>query len=100
MRRKDVNDPVDRFGRGARVQGAKHQVPGFRRGHGEADRLKIAHLAHQNNVGVLAQCRAQRVGKGKRVRPDLALVDKAFLRLVHEFDRILNGKDVAVLVLV
>ena len=52
------------------------------------------------HVRVLAQRRAQRFGERQRVRSDLALVDQALLRLVHELDRVLDREDVAVLVLV
>ena len=34
------------------------------------------------------------------MRADFALVDQAFLRFVHEFDRVLDGQDVAVFVFV
>ena len=49
---------------------------------------------------VFAQRRAQGVVERQRVRADFALVDQALLRLVHEFDRVLDGEDVAVIVLV
>jgi hypothetical protein len=54
----------------------------------------------EDRVRVLAQRRAQRVREAQRVRADLALVDEALLALVHELDRVLDGQDVAVLVLV
>jgi hypothetical protein len=82
------------------VQGAEHQVAGFGGGQRQADGFQVAHFADQDDVRVFAQRRAQRVGEAQRVRADFALVDQALLALVHEFDRVLDGQDVAVLVFV
>ncbi len=95
-RGEHVDDPVDRLRRGARVQRREHEVAGLRRGEREADRLEVAHLADQDVVGVLAQRAAERVRERQRVRPELALVDQALLRLVHELDRVLDREDVPV----
>ena len=95
-----VDDPVHRLGGRRGVQRAEHEVARLGRGHGEADGLQVAHLAHEDDVRVLAQGAPQRVGEGERVRADLALVDEALLGLVHELDRVLHREDVAVLVLV
>ena len=43
------------------------------------DRLQVAHLADQHDVGVLAQGGAQGVGEGVGVGVQLALVDHALL---------------------
>src|SRR6267378_1205395 len=99
-RRKHVDDAVDGFRRGARMQRAEHEVSGFGAGQREADGLEIAHFAHEDHVRVLAQGAAQGIGERQRVRSDLALVDQALFRLVHEFDRVLDGEDVALLVFV
>ena len=61
-------------------------------------RLEIAHLADEDDVGILAQRRAQRALERVGVRPDLALVDEALLVVVHELDRILDRDDVVVAV--
>ncbi len=50
--------------------------------------------------GVFTQRRAQGFVEAVGVAVDFALVDQALLRGVHEFDRILDGEDVAVFVLV
>ena len=94
-RREDVDDTVDGLGGGAGVQRTEHQVAGLGGGQRQADGFQVAHLAHQDDVRVFAQCRAQRVGEAQRVRPDLALVDQALLAFVHELDRILDREDVA-----
>ena len=60
------------------------------------DRLQVAQLADQDDVGVLAQRRAQRVGEALRVLVHLALVDQAALVRVDELDRVLDREDVLV----
>src|SRR5664279_1428925 len=99
-RREHVDDPVDRLGRARGMQRAEHQVAGFRGGQRQADRLEIAHFADQDRIRVLAQGRAQGVREAERMRTDLALVDQALLRFVHELDRIFDREHVAELVLV
>ena len=76
--RKHVNDPINRFGGARGMQRAKHQMPGFGRGHGEPDCLEIAHFADQNGVRVFAQRRAQGGREAQRVGANFALVDQAF----------------------
>ncbi len=49
-----VDDPVDGLGRVVGVQRGEHQVAGLGQGEGEGDRLEVAHLADQDDVGVLA----------------------------------------------
>ena len=82
------------------MQGAEHQVAGFRSGQRQADGFQVAHLAHENDIRIFAQGTAQGVVEGQRVRSHLALVDQAFLRFMHELDRILDGQDMSMLVLV
>ena len=60
------------------------------------DRLEVAHLADEDDVGILAQRRAQRVREAVRVAVHLALVDEAALVLVDVLDRILDREDVLV----
>ena len=99
-RRKNVDDAVNGLGRGAGVQGAEHEVAGFRRRQRQANGLQIAHLADQDHVRILAQGRAQCVVERKRMRTDFALIDQALLRFMHEFDRVLDRQNVAVLVFI
>ena len=86
--------------RRAGMQGAEHQVAGFRGGQRQADGFQVAHLADQDVVGVFTQRRAQGLVEAVGVAVHFALVDQALLRGVHEFDRILDGEDVAEFVLV
>jgi hypothetical protein len=58
------------------------------------DGFEIPHLAHQDDVRILAERGAERVLEALGVRAHLALVDQALAVLVHEFDRILDGHDV------
>ena len=58
------------------------------------DRLEVAQLADQDDVGVFAQRGAQRHREALRVAVHLALVDEAALVLVDVLDRILDREDV------
>ncbi len=60
------------------------------------DRLQVAHFADEDDVGVLAQGGAQRVGEGVRVGVQLALVDHALLVPVQVLDRVLDRDHVLV----
>ncbi len=64
----------------------------FRRRQGQPDGLDVAHLAHQDDVRILAQGRPQRLVEAVGVAVHLALVDQAFARVVHEFDRVFDGQ--------
>jgi hypothetical protein len=72
----------------------EHEVPGLGESQRETDRLEVAHLADQDDVGVLAEAAAQRVGEGLGVLADLALVHRGLLVLVDVFDRVFDGDDV------
>ena len=76
------------------MERAEHQVPGLRRLDGDRHRLEVAHLADEDDVGVLAQRGAQRVLERRGVEADLALVHEALLVLVHELERVLDRDDV------
>ncbi len=56
------------------MQGAEHQVTGLGGGQRQPDGLQVAHLADQDDVGVLAQGRAQRLIEAERIASDFALV--------------------------
>ena len=71
-----------------------HEVAGLGGVQRGLDGLLVAHFADEDDVGILAQRRAQRLGERRRVEPDLALVDHRAPVLVHELDRILDGDDV------
>ena len=73
----------------------EHEVAGLGRGQRGRDRLEVAHLADEDDVGVLAQHVLQRLGERVRVLPDLALVDDRALVVVQELDRVLDRHDVA-----
>src|SRR5678816_442525 len=94
VRRKDRDDSVDRLGGIEGVQRRQHEVPGLGRRDGGFDRLVVAHFADENDIGVLAQRRAQSLREGLGVDLHFALVDEAFLVAVKEFDRVLDGHDV------
>ena len=58
------------------------------------DRLEVAHFADEDDVRILAQRAAQRVGERLRVDGDFALVDDRLLVAMEELDRILDGHHV------
>ena len=76
------------------VQGAEHQVAGFRCADRQLNCFQIPHFPHQDHVRVLAQRRTEGVGEAARVFIQLSLVHQAAVALVYELDRILDGEDV------
>ncbi len=92
--REDRDDAVDRLGGVEGVQGREDQVAGLGGEQRGLDRLVVAHLADQDDVGVLAQRRAQGGGEAAGVDVDLALVDDGLLVAVQELDGVLDGDDV------
>ena len=94
VRREDVDDAVDGLRRVLGVQGGEDQVAGLGGGQRHLDGLEVAHLADQDDVGVLAQHVLERLGERVRVVADLALVDQAVLVAVQELDGVLDGHDV------
>ncbi len=74
-----VDDAVDRLRGVVGVQGGEHQVAGLRERERGADRLEVAHLAHEQHVGVLTERRTQRPLERLGVDPHLALVDRRTL---------------------
>ena len=69
-------------------------MAGLRQGEGELNGLEVAHLAHQEDVGVLAECRPQGTLEGGAVGPDLSLRDGGEAVLVDVLDGVLDGQDV------
>jgi hypothetical protein len=94
FRRQRVDDAVDGLGGARGVQGAEHQVAGFRGRHGHGDRLGIAQLADQDHVGIFAHGGAHAFGEGGKVSAELALNHLAVLAAVNEFDRVFEADDV------
>ena len=77
------------------VQRGEHEVAGLGERQRDRDAVEVAHLAEQDDVGVLTQGAAQTVGEVCDVGADLALVDHRHLVVVEVLDRILDGEDVA-----
>ena len=93
--RELVDDAVDGARRAGRVQRAEHEVAGLGGRDRRRDRLEVAHLAEQDDVGVLAQRAPDRLVERRDVGPDLALRDDRLLVLVEVLDRVLDRDDVA-----
>jgi len=85
-----VQETGDGLGGGVRVEGGEDQVSRHRRLHTDLRRLRIAHLADHDDVGILAEDRAERGGEG-----DARLTVHWHLRNAAEliFDRILDRND-------
>ena len=98
--REQVEDAADRRGGAGGVDRAEDQVAGLGRVHGGVERLAVAHLADQDDVGVLPHGVLQRRVPVDDVDADLALIDDALIVLEGEFDRVLDRDDVAALALV
>jgi hypothetical protein len=94
--REELDDAADRLGGIDGVQRREDEMARLGRLHGGLRRLGVAHLADQDDVGILAQCAAQRLAERGGVEPDLTLVDDALVVVVQELDRILDRDDVAV----
>ena len=76
------------------VQGYEYKVScrcGFKR---QLDCFEVTHFADEDDIGILAQCTAQRGRERLRMPSYFAMVDQAFLALMNEFDRILDRDDV------
>ena len=92
--REDVPDAVERLRGVVGVQRREHEVTGLGERQRELDRLRVTHLADEDDVGVLTERGAQRAVERVGVEADLALVHDADLVLVHVLDRVLDGEDV------
>ena len=91
VRDAQVEQARDRRRRVVGVQRGEHEVAGEGGLHRVLRGLGVADLAHHDDVGVLAQHRAQRAGEGDLdLRPHRDLVEV----LVHHLDRVLDGDDV------
>ena len=55
---------------------------------------RVAHLAHEDDVGILPERGPERVLERPGVQPHLALGHQALLALVHELDRVFDRDDV------
>ncbi|OPY00148.1 MAG: hypothetical protein A4E60_02450 [Syntrophorhabdus sp. PtaB.Bin047] len=76
------------------MESGEDEVARFSRRQGKLDGLEVPHLADEYDVGVLTQGAPQGIGKAFRMRPQLTLVDKAFLGVVEKLDGVLDGEDV------
>src|SRR5262249_31166519 len=86
-----IHETRDRGGGVVGVQRAKDQMSGLSGLEGDPRRLRVADLAHQNDVRVLAEDRAQAGGeRDPGADVDLDLVDP----LEQVLDRVLDGDDV------
>ena len=76
------------------MQRAHDKVSGLGSRDGSGNRLIVAHLADEDDVGVLTQGAAQRRSKAAHIGADLALVDQRAAALIDVLDGVLNRDDV------
>ncbi len=91
---KVVENPVDRLGSAVGMQGREHEMSGFCRRDDSSNRLRIPHLSHHDDVGILANRIAKRFAEVGRVDADLALGDTGLRVREEELDRIFDRDDV------
>ncbi len=91
---EQVQNTTDRRGRAGGVDRTEHQVTGFRSVNGGQERLLVAHLTDQDDVGVFAHSVLHPDFKVLHIHADLALIDQAFIFGIHELDRVFQGEDV------
>ena len=82
------------------MQRRKHQVAGLCSFESDFDSLFVPHLAHQDDLGRLAQCRPQGQREAGCIAMQLALMDDAVLVGMQEFDGVLDGQNMVVMLLV
>lgn len=82
------------------VQRAEDQHAHRGTGERELDRIQLAHLAQQKDIGVVAHGARQRIGKGAGGLTDLAVDNHRRLVLAHDLDRVLDRDDVVLALLV
>jgi hypothetical protein len=92
--REEVDDAVDRLHGVDGVEGREHEVAGLGRAQRGGDRLLVAHLADEDDVGVLAHRRAHGATEGLGVDADLPLLDRRQLVVVEDLDGVLDGDHV------
>lgn len=91
---KGVDDAVDRLGGAVRMQGSENQDPQRGAGQRERNRLKVPHLADQNDVGVFPGGDPECIRETAGVRAGLPLRDETLDFGMNELDGVFDRKDV------
>jgi hypothetical protein len=94
LRGERVDHAVHGLDRARGVQRAEHQVPCLGGGHRPADGVRVAQLAHQDDVRVLAHRCPHAFGERRQVGMQLALDHLRELAAVDELDRVFEADDV------
>ena len=82
------------------VQRREDEVARLGHGEGDLDRVDVAHLADEQDVGVLAEGGAKCAVERGAVEADLALADRGRLVVVDVLDRVFDREDVTSAILV
>ena len=97
---EDVDDAIDGLSGVICVQRGEHEMAGFGQSKRDCYRLGITHLAHQDHIGILAQGSAQGPRKRVGVDADFSLRHDRLIVIVHVFNGIFDGDDMAATVLI
>ena len=100
VQREEVDDAVDGLGGVDGVECAQDEVARLSCRERGAHRLRVAHLADEDHVGVLTQHVLQGRHVGVGVQAYLALVDHRLVVAVQDLDGVLDGDDVTAQVMV
>ena len=91
---EELDHPADRLGGVDGVHRREHEVARLGRLERGLRGLRVAELADEDHVGVLAERAPERLLERLGVEPDLALVDDAAVVGVEDLDRVLDRDDV------
>ena len=82
------------------MESAENQVARLGRSDCQGDCFQVPHLPDHHDIGILTECRAEGLGERMGIVSQFPLVDNRHLMGVNEFNRIFDGDDVLVTVLV
>src|SRR3989338_6370942 len=87
--------PPDKEGikRKEKMQKRKNQMPCFRGCYCRRHSFVIAHLSNHPDIHVLPEHRSQSLMKRKSIGAHLSLINDAFIRSEHVFNRVFNRND-------
>ena len=100
LRREKALDTVQRLVGIVGVQRAEAQMTGFRKGQGLHHSLGGTHLSNHNHVGRLSQGILQGDIEGLGIHAHFPLGDNTVAVVMHVFDRVFNGNNVAAAIMI
>ena len=100
MRRENVDNTVDRGCCTDGMQGGKNQVARFCCGYGYGNGFVVTHLTYKDDIGVFTKCSTKCVCITHGVETDFTLVNHCYLVDMQVLDRVFQGNDVSITVVV